>query len=89
MLAPLQAPAKEQEKKKKEWKEKNTNVQLKDSPVALDPLVLPRREQLAEKFPTAALAVIDFAAGPWSGLRPGTGALDRFITPLAVSGDGD
>ena len=47
------------------------------------------REQLAEKFPTAALAVIDFAAGPWSGLRPGTGALDRFITPFAVSGDGD
>src|SRR5436190_18645090 len=29
------------------------------------------RENLATKFPTAALAVIDFVVGPWSTLRPG------------------
>ncbi len=39
------------------------------------------REDLAGKFPTAALAVIDFVIGPWSALRPGTGRLERFVTP--------
>jgi len=47
------------------------------------------REDLAGKFPTAALAVIDFIVGPWSALRPGTGRLDRFVTPRALSGDDD
>ena len=39
------------------------------------------RARLAEKFPTGALAVIDFIVGPWSALRPGTGRLERFVTP--------
>lgn len=47
------------------------------------------RENLAGKFPTAALAVIDFIAGPWSSLRPGTGRLERFVTPRDLSGDDD
>jgi len=42
------------------------------------------RENLAGKFPTAALAVIDFITGPWSALRPGTGRLERFVTPHAL-----
>jgi phosphohistidine phosphatase len=36
---------------------------------------------LGEDFPTAALAVVDFDAGDWSGIRPGKGKLAAFITP--------
>ncbi|AUX78170.1 SixA phosphatase family protein [Sinorhizobium fredii] len=39
---------------------------------------LPR---LREKFPTAALAVIDFDAGQWSEIEPSSGRLVRFVTP--------
>jgi phosphohistidine phosphatase len=44
------------------------------------------RDDLAGKFPTTGLAVIDFITGPWSALRPGTGKLDRFVTPRGLSG---
>ena len=47
------------------------------------------REELAAKFPTTALAVIDFAAGPWSAMRPGTGRLERFVRPRDLNGDDD
>jgi phosphohistidine phosphatase len=46
------------------------------------------RDNLAEKFPTAGLAVIDFITGPWSALRPGTGKLERFVTPRGLGGGG-
>jgi phosphohistidine phosphatase len=36
---------------------------------------------LAEKFPTAALAVIAFDAGAWPGVAQGGGCLKLFITP--------
>lgn len=36
---------------------------------------------LKEKYPTAALAVIDFDIVDWSELQPGTGHLERFIKP--------
>jgi phosphohistidine phosphatase len=36
---------------------------------------------LATKFPTAALAVITFEARSWKDIRPGTGRLERFVTP--------
>jgi phosphohistidine phosphatase len=39
------------------------------------------RATLAAKFPTGALAVIDFAAGEWSAVEPGTGRLVDFIEP--------
>jgi phosphohistidine phosphatase len=39
---------------------------------------LPR---LREKFPTAGLAVIDFDAGQWSEIEPGSGRLVQFVTP--------
>lgn len=47
-----------------------------------DPAV---RAQLVEKFPTTALAVIDFTAERWSELRAGAGRLERFITPRAMA----
>lgn len=38
------------------------------------------RKRLKEKFPTAALAVVDFADKNWSRLRPHGGRLERFVT---------
>ena len=42
--------------------------------------------RLKTKFPTAALAVLDFAVDDWSELNHGGGRLDRFVTP---GGDDD
>ena len=42
------------------------------------------RRQLIEKFPTAALAVIDFPLDDWSKLHPKAGRLDRFVIPRAL-----
>lgn len=39
------------------------------------------RERLHEKFPTGALAVIDFALDEWTKLHPRSGRLDRFVAP--------
>ena len=39
------------------------------------------RAQLQAKFPTAALAVIDFDAERWSDLASGKGELMRFVVP--------
>ena len=36
--------------------------------------------QLAAKFPTTALAVIDFAVAGWADIGRGGGRLDRFVT---------
>jgi phosphohistidine phosphatase len=47
------------------------------------------RRSLAEKFPTAALAVLDFDLPDWKSLTPGSGRLERFITPRAIGGDED
>jgi phosphohistidine phosphatase len=43
------------------------------------------RERLREKFPAAALAVIDFALDRWSRVHERSGRLDRFITPRMVA----
>jgi len=43
------------------------------------------RMALAEKFPTAALAVIDVETRSWSGITPGAGRLERFVTPRALA----
>jgi phosphohistidine phosphatase len=40
---------------------------------------------LARKFPTAGLAVIDFSEADWSGLTPKSGRLERFVTPRSLS----
>ncbi len=42
------------------------------------------RRAIREKFPTAAIAVLDFPADDWASLAPGAGRLDRFVTPRAL-----
>jgi phosphohistidine phosphatase len=43
------------------------------------------RERLREKFPTAALLVIDFAFDDWRKLHRRAGRLDRFVTPRSLA----
>jgi phosphohistidine phosphatase len=40
-----------------------------------------RRDVLEEKFPTAALAVLDFDAATWREIGPGEGKLADFVRP--------
>lgn len=40
--------------------------------------------ELQQKFPTAALAVIECTAESWAELQPGSGELAAFITPRAL-----
>ena len=39
------------------------------------------RRQMAEKYPTAGLAVISFSGAGWAATTEGTGRLDAFIRP--------
>lgn len=39
------------------------------------------RDRLGEKFPTAALAVVDFEDCAWRDIGPGAGRLALFLTP--------
>lgn len=39
------------------------------------------RDDVAEKFPTAAIAVIDFGIDHWADIAQGSGMLRRFIRP--------
>jgi phosphohistidine phosphatase len=45
----------------------------------------PAGRHLAEKYPTAALAVFEIDSG-WAGLRPGEARLRDFLTPRALGG---
>jgi phosphohistidine phosphatase len=45
--------------------------------------------RMARKYPTAALAVLDFAAEDWRDVVPGSGRLDRFVTPKSLGQDED
>jgi phosphohistidine phosphatase len=47
------------------------------------------RQRLREKFPTAALAVIDFAIDAWNRMHPHSGRLDRLITPRLLDASSD
>jgi phosphohistidine phosphatase len=47
------------------------------------------RMSIMEKFPTAALAVIDLDIDDWAAIRPGSGRLAYFITPRAIDGASD
>lgn len=40
--------------------------------------------RMGQKFPTAGLAVIDFAQGGWRDTAPRTGRLVRFVTPASL-----
>ena len=43
------------------------------------------RERLREKYPTAALAIIDFAVDKWGRLHNRSGRLDRYVTPRSIA----
>lgn len=43
------------------------------------------RERMREKFPTAALAVIDFTADAWDDIHEHSGRLDRYVTPRSLA----
>ncbi len=47
------------------------------------------RARLADKFPTAALAVIDVTIDDWTKLRPQSGRLDRFVVPRPLKDETD
>jgi len=47
------------------------------------------RQRLIEKFPTAALAVIDFAVDDWVKLHLRGGRLDRFVVPRTLEAETD
>jgi phosphohistidine phosphatase len=42
---------------------------------------------MERKFPTAALAVIDFEAKAWSAIKAGKGTLAAFVTPKGLASD--
>ena len=42
-------------------------------------------ELMGEKFPTCALAVLQFDTESWSGIAPGTAKLARFLTPARLT----
>jgi phosphohistidine phosphatase len=44
------------------------------------------RDRLREKYPTAGLAVINFASGLWSSVTVNSGVLNLFLTPRDVRG---
>ena len=39
---------------------------------------------LDEKFPTAALCVLDFASDDWGGILENSGMIERFVTPRSL-----
>ena len=45
--------------------------------------------RMAKKYPTAGLAVIDFDIEDWAAVKPGSGRLDRFVTPKSLGQDED
>jgi phosphohistidine phosphatase len=47
------------------------------------------RQRLREKFPTAALAVIEFPIDAWDKVRTQSGRLDRLITPRLLESEPD
>ena len=47
------------------------------------------RQRLSEKFPTSALAVIDFALDDWSRVHTQAGRLDHFVSPRLLASAAD
>ena len=46
-----------------------------------------RAESLAEKYPTAALAVFDFDGNDWTSVKPGQGRLLDYVRPKDLGED--
>jgi hypothetical protein len=51
-----------------------------DGAAGKPPGLPPHFERMSAKFPTAAIAVLDFS-GPWSELAPGRARLNTFVIP--------
>jgi len=49
----------------------------------------PELRRLAYKFPTCAVAVIDFDVAAWDDIDPGRGLLARFLTPAELEAETD
>jgi len=45
-----------------------------------------RLKRLTQKFPTAALAVLDFEIASWRALKPGSGSLVDYVRPKDLGG---
>jgi phosphohistidine phosphatase len=45
--------------------------------------------RIGRKYPTAGLAVLDFAVEDWREAMPGSARLDRFVTPKSLGQDED
>jgi phosphohistidine phosphatase len=45
--------------------------------------------RLTVKYPTAGLAVLTFPVERWSAVAPGSGRLERFVTPKTLGADAD
>lgn len=45
--------------------------------------------RMAAKFPTSALAIIDFPADHWSEIEEGAGRLAHFVTPASLGAEDD
>ncbi|MGE3149594.1 MAG: histidine phosphatase family protein [Pseudorhodoplanes sp.] len=43
------------------------------------------RQSLQEKFPTAGVAIIEFAQDDWRKLHPAAGRLERFVSPRILA----
>jgi phosphohistidine phosphatase len=62
----------------------NPGLEVAASLLAREPVRRKERDYfdaIEEKFPTCALAVLDFDVGQWRFVEPGTGALKDFVRP--------
>jgi phosphohistidine phosphatase len=62
----------------------NPGLEVAASLLAREPVRRKERDYfdaIEEKFPTCALAVLDFDVGEWRSIEPGTGALIDFVRP--------
>jgi phosphohistidine phosphatase len=65
----------------------NPGLELLASVLGREPVKRKERDrfdQLEEKFPTAALAVLEFDAARWRDIAPGEGALKDFVRPRDI-----
>jgi phosphohistidine phosphatase len=55
--------------------------------VPLEKKLRRRYDTMDEKFPTCAIAVIDFEVDSWRDVTPGSGELDAFVRPKDLEGN--
>ena len=57
------------------------------SMLASDLVAAPPDHPRFDDFPTAALLIVGFEAGSPAGIEPGTGRVERFVTPHDLNGE--